>query len=74
MSATDTSANRPKQLSQPTEQEIVEDWRAQELKRAGYPVDFANELAMRPDVDLHYAVELVAYRGCAPDLAAQILL
>jgi hypothetical protein len=56
----------------PTEQELVERWRAQELERAGYPEDAAAELAMRADVDLHRAVELVR-NGCAPELAAEIL-
>jgi hypothetical protein len=56
----------------PTEQELVERWRAGELERAGYPDDVAAELAMRPDVDLHRAVELLA-KGCTPELAAQIL-
>lgn len=58
---------------QQTEQEIVEDWRARELERAGFPEDLANELAMRADVDLHYAVDLIR-RGCQPELAARILL
>lgn len=56
-----------------TEQEIVERWRAQELERAGFPEDMASELAMRTDVDLHAAIDLIR-RGCAPELAAQILL
>ena len=58
---------------QVTEQEIVERWRAQELERAGFPEDTANELAMRADVDLHAAIDLIR-RGCAPELAARILL
>lgn len=58
---------------QVTEQEIVERWRAQELERAGFPEDMATELAMRTDVDLHAAIDLIR-RGCAPELAAQILL
>jgi hypothetical protein len=58
---------------QVTEQEIVERWRAQELERAGFPEDLANELAMRSDVDLHVAIDLIR-RGCTPELAAQILL
>ena len=57
----------------PNEQELVERWRAQELERAGFPEDMANELAMRSDVDLHAAIDLIR-RGCAPELAAQILL
>jgi hypothetical protein len=55
-----------------TEQEIVERWRAQELERAGFPEDTAAELAMRTDVDLHAAINLVR-RGCTPELAAKIL-
>jgi len=57
---------------QVTEQEIVERWRAQELERAGFPEDMANELAMRADIDLHAAINLIR-RGCTPELAAQIL-
>ena len=57
----------------PTEQELVERWRAEELERAGYPADAAAELAMRTDVDLHRAAELLK-SGCSPELAVQILL
>ena len=57
----------------PTEQELVERWRAEELERAGYPAELAGELAMRTDVDLHHAAELLV-KGCSPELAAQILL
>lgn len=56
----------------PSEQEIVERWRAQELERAGYPATVATELAMRTDVDLHFAVELLN-KGCSPQVAADIL-
>ena len=56
----------------PTEQELVERWRADELERAGYPEDVAAELAMRADVDLHRAIALVR-DGCSPALAADIL-
>lgn len=56
----------------PTEQELVERWRAEELERAGYPERAAAELAMRNDVDLHRAVELLN-QGCSPELALQIL-
>jgi hypothetical protein len=58
--------------NRPTEQELVERWRAEELERAGYPEDVAAELAMRNDVDLHRAVELVR-NGCSAELAADIL-
>ncbi|HEU5362850.1 MAG TPA: hypothetical protein VFU56_05875 [Gaiellaceae bacterium] len=56
----------------PTEQELVESWRAQELERAGFPEDVAAELAMRNDVDLHRAIGLLE-KGCSPELAAEIL-
>lgn len=57
----------------PTEQELVEQWRAEELERAGYPAQAAAELATRADVDLHRAAELLQ-QGCSPELALQILL
>jgi hypothetical protein len=56
-----------------TEQELVEQWRAEELERAGYPAQAAAELALRTDVDLHRAAELIK-QGCSPELALQILL
>jgi len=62
------------ELSRPdTENERVERWRAEALERAGYDADSAQELASRPDVDLHHAIELVE-AGCEPELALQILL
>jgi len=57
----------------PTEQELVERWRAEELERAGYPPAAAAELATRADVDLHRAAELLQ-RGCTPELALKILI
>ena len=56
----------------PTEQELVESWRATELERAGYPAEVAAELAGRMDVDLHLAVEMLT-KGCSPELALNIL-
>jgi hypothetical protein len=56
----------------PTEQELVESWRAQELERAGFPEILAAELAVRGDVDLHRAIEMLG-AGCSPELAADIL-
>jgi hypothetical protein len=56
-----------------TELERVERWRAEELMRAGYDPAAAVELAMRMDVDLHVAVDMLQ-RGCPADLAVQILL
>jgi hypothetical protein len=57
----------------PTEQELVERWRAEELERAGYPAGAAAELATRTDVDLHRAAELLQH-GCSVELALQILI
>jgi hypothetical protein len=56
-----------------TEQELVEQWRAEELERAGYPPQAAADLAARTDVDLHLAAELLS-KGCSTELALQILL
>lgn len=53
--------------------ERVEAWRMEELERAGYCPDDAALLALRHDVDLHFAVTLIR-RGCPGDLALRILL
>ncbi len=50
----------------------VESWRLHVLIEAGYPLPLAERLAAS-EADLHEAVELVG-RGCAPRLAAEILL
>ena len=55
-----------------TEVERVERWRAQALERAGYDSERALELAARPDVDLHRAIQMLE-NGCPPDLAVLIL-
>jgi hypothetical protein len=58
---------------QVTEKERIERWRAEELERAGFEPTAASLLAGRMDVDLHEAIDLVR-RGCAPELALEILL
>jgi hypothetical protein len=55
-----------------TEMERVERWRTAELMRVGFAGDDAVALAVRSDVDLHQAIELVQ-RGCPPELAFRIL-
>lgn len=55
-----------------TETERVERWRTAELMRVGFPGDDAVALAVRTDVDLHEAIELIQ-RGCPPNLAVRIL-
>ncbi len=58
---------------QESETERVERWRAEALEKVGYDPASALELAVRPDVDLHRAIELVD-SGCPPELALRILL
>ena len=60
-------------LQADTELEKIEGWRAEELKRAGYERRAAKELAVRHDIDLHLAVDLVR-RGCPQKVALRILL
>jgi hypothetical protein len=55
------------------ETELIEAWRAEALERAGYGAAAAAEIAVRHDIDLHVATDLVG-RGCPADLALQILL
>jgi hypothetical protein len=56
-----------------TELERVENWRAEELIRAGYTPTDAVALAARHDIDLHAAVELIKL-GCPYELAIEILI
>jgi hypothetical protein len=56
-----------------SEMERVENWRSEELVRAGYTPSDAVALAARHDIDLHLAVELKT-RGCPDDLALEILI
>ena len=56
-----------------TEIERIERWRAEELERAGFEPRAAGRLAVRHDVDLHTAVDLLE-RGCSQELALKILL
>ena len=56
----------------PHEWDEIERWRMYELERAGFHIGLARELASRPDIDLHLAVDLIEM-GCSPELAARIL-
>ena len=56
-----------------TEIERIERWRVDELERAGFEPRAAGRLAVRHDVDLHTAIDLLE-RGCSQDLALKILL
>jgi len=55
------------------EEERVLAWRESELIRAGFKPNDAFELAIRADVDLHLAVDLLK-RGCSPPTALRTLL
>ena len=50
----------------------VETWRLHVLMEAGYPVPLVERVA-HSNADLHQAVALVR-AGCAPELAAEILI
>jgi hypothetical protein len=54
------------------DRERVESWRLHVLIEGGYPLPLAERLA-QSEADLHRAVELIR-RGCAPKIAAEILL
>ena len=72
---------RPGDEMQTSELERVEDsevgrvmrWRVEALQRAGYGQRASMELAMRFDVDLHLAVDLLR-DGCSRQTALEILL
>jgi hypothetical protein len=55
------------------ETELIEAWRAEALERAGYGAAAAAEIAVRHDIDLHLATDLLE-RGCPAEVALQILL
>lgn len=61
------------ELIEETEVDRVIRWRAEELERAGYGERGALRLALRLDVDLHLAVNLLA-GGCPAETALRILL
>jgi hypothetical protein len=60
-------------LALENELDRIEQWRAEELERAGYPVRDAARLAARHDVDLHLAIDLIS-QGCPAPVAVEILV
>ena len=54
------------------EDDVVFQWRLEQLEHAGYDQCSAIELAGRNDIDLHLALELRS-RGCPAETAARIL-
>jgi hypothetical protein len=53
--------------------DLVRQWRFEELRRAGYDIADAAEVALRTEIDLHWAVSLVR-RGCPSATAVRIAL
>ena len=56
-----------------SESDVVRRWRFDELLRAGDDIADAAELALRTEIDLHWAVSLVQ-RGCPSATATRIAL
>jgi hypothetical protein len=56
-----------------SETDVVRRWRFDELLRAGYDIADAAELALRTEIDLHWAMSLVQ-RGCPSATATRIAL
>ncbi|MGE5745684.1 MAG: hypothetical protein ACM33U_00305 [Solirubrobacterales bacterium] len=50
----------------------LNDWRRDQLRRAGFDRDLADRITAERTTDLHALIELVD-RGCPPELAARIL-
>ncbi len=55
------------------ETDHVRRWRFDELLQAGYDIADAADVALRTDIDLHWAMRLVQ-RGCPSATAARIAL
>ena len=52
---------------------LIEAWRAEALERVGYGAAAAAEIAVRHDIDLHFATDLLE-RGYPAEVALRILL
>lgn len=53
--------------------DVIRRWRFDELLRAGYDIADAADVALRTDIDLHWAMSLVQ-RGCPSATAVRIAL
>jgi hypothetical protein len=53
--------------------DTIRRWRLEQLRRAGYDIADAVELALRTEIDLHWAMSLVR-RGCPSATATRIAL
>ena len=52
----------------------VTNWRFDALIEVGYTNLEAAAIAVKREIDLHFAVEMVTMKGCKPSVAASILL
>jgi hypothetical protein len=66
-------AAAPVEKAPPGEADLVRRWRFEQLLQAGYTIPDALELALRQDIDLHWAASLVR-QGCPSATAARIAL
>jgi hypothetical protein len=69
----ESMAAAPVEKAKSGDADLVRRWRFEQLMRAGYTIPDALELALRPDIDLHWAASLVR-RGCPSSTAARIAL
>jgi hypothetical protein len=63
----------PREPGERPEIERVRRWRFNELLRAGYTIPDAAEVALRTEIDLHWAASLVR-SGCPSGTAVRIAL
>lgn len=56
------------------EQQRVVTWRFEQIERLGVAKEHAMDLALRTEIDLHTITDMVALRGCPPELVVEILL
>lgn len=71
---TEPVADAEPEDEQAAEIEQVVAWRLHVLAdEARYPLDLAQVIARRPDIDLHDATDLIA-EGCSHRMAGEILL
>jgi hypothetical protein len=64
--------NSPTRAPRP-DAELLVSWRVRRLRAAGFPNKVAQTLARDDRYDLHALLDLVADRGCPPELAVRIL-
>ena len=63
----------PREKGERPELDRIRRWRFDELLRAGYTIPDAFEVALRTEIDLHWAASLVR-RGCPSGTAVRIAL